>query len=292
MSGSKRRRLARTILIVMVSIGLPLALWGFWWEPDQLAVRRVTLALPGWPVGHEPLTVAVMSDLHAGSPYIDAAKIVRVVESVNAAGPDLVLLLGDYVTHGVVGGTRMDPAEIGKLLAGLEAPLGVYAVLGNHDWWDRAHDGFDGAEAIRSALTLAGAAVIDNEAHRIDRPEGDFWLLGIGDALEGSPKIDEPLAGIQDSLPVIAFTHNPDLFPHIPVQVTLTLAGHTHGGQVAIPLVGRPVVPSEFGERFAYGHIVEDNRHLYVTSGVGTSILPVRFRVPPEVVLLTIQSAP
>ncbi len=284
-----RERVAGAMLIVMVSTGASLALWGFWWEPDQLAVRRVTLTLPGWPGGHEPLTVAVMSDLHAGSPYIDAAKIVRVVESVNAAGPDLVLLLGDYVTHGVVGGTRMDPAEIGKLLAGLEAPLGVYAVLGNHDWWDRAHDGFDGAEAIRSALTQAGAAVIDNEAHRIDRPEGDFWLLGIGDALEGSPKIDEPLAGIQDSLPVIAFTHNPDLFPHIPVQVTLTLAGHTHGGQVAIPLVGRLVVPSEFGERFAYGHIVEDNRHLYVTGGLGTTILPVRFRVPPEVVLLTIQ---
>ena len=280
-----RQRLARAILIVMVSIGAPLALWGFWWEPDQLAVRRVTLTLPGWPVGHEPLTVAVMSDLHAGSPYIDAAKIVRVVESVNAAKPDLVLLLGDYVIQVVLGGTRMEPAEIGKLLAGLEAPLGVYAVLGNHDWWD-------GAEAIRGALTEAGAAVIDNQAHRIDRPEGDFWLLGIGDVREGSPKIDEPLAAIQDSLPVIAFTHNPDLFPAIPARVTLTLAGHTHGGQVVIPLVGRPVVPSEFGERFAYGHIVEDNRHLYVTGGLGTSILPVRFRVPPEVILLTIQSAP
>ncbi len=272
------------MLIVMVSIGAPLALWGFWWEPDQLVVRRVTLALPGWPGGHQPLTVAVMSDLHAGSPYIDAAKIVRVVESINAAGPDLVLLLGDYVIQGVLGGTRMDPAEIGKRLAGLEAPLGVYAVLGNHDWWD-------GAEAIRRALTQAGAVVIDNEAHRIDRPEGDFWLLGIGDAWEGRPKIDGPLAAIQDSLPVIAFTHNPDLFPAIPARVTLTLAGHTHGGQVAIPLVGRPVVPSQFGERFAYGHIVEDNRHLYVTGGLGTSILPVRFRVPPEVVLLTIQSA-
>ena len=280
-----RQRLARAILIVMVSIGAPLALWGFWWEPDQLAVRRVTLTLPGWPVGHEPLTVAVMSDLHAGSPYIDAAKIVRVVESVNAAKPDLVLLLGDYVIQVVLGGTRMEPAEIGKLLAGLEAPLGVYAVLGNHDWWD-------GVEAIRGALTEAGAAVIDNQAHRIDRPEGDFWLLGIGDVREGSPKIDEPLAAIQDSLPVIAFTHNPDLFPAIPARVTLTLAGHTHGGQVVIPLVGRPVVPSEFGERFAYGHIVEDNRHLYVTGGLGTSILPVRFRVPPEVILLTIQSAP
>lgn len=273
------------MLIAMVSLGVALALWGFWWEPDQLEVRRVTLALPGWPGGHQPLTVAVLSDLHAGSPYIDAAKIVRVVESVNAAGPDLVLLLGDYVISDVIGGTRMDPAEIGKLLAGLEAPLGVYAVLGNHDWWD-------GAAAIRTALTQAGAAVIDNQARRIGRPEGDFWLLGIGDDWEGRPKIDEPLATIRDSLPVIAFTHNPDLFPAIPARVTLTLAGHTHGGQVAIPLVGRPVVPSKFGERFAYGHIVEDNRHLYVTGGLGTSILPVRFRVPPEVVLLTIQSAP
>jgi len=269
----------------MVSIGALLAFWGFWWEPDQLEVRRVTLALPGWPLGHEPLTVAVMSDLHAGSPHIDATKIARIVESINAARPDLVLLLGDYVIQGVVGGTRMDPVEIGGLLAGLQASLGVYAVLGNHDWWD-------GAEAVRRALTQTGAAVIDNEAHRIDRPGGNFWLLGIGDAWEGSPKIDEPLAGIQDSLPVIAFTHNPDLFPAIPARVTLTLAGHTHGGQVAIPLVGRPVVPSKFGERFAYGHIVEENRHLYVTGGLGTSILPVRFRVPPEVVLLTIQPAP
>jgi len=97
----------------MVSIGALLAVWGFWWEPDRLEVRRVTLALPGWPLGHEPLTVAVMSDLHAGSPHIDAAKIVRIVESINAARPDLVLLLGDYVIHGVVGGTRMDPVEIG-----------------------------------------------------------------------------------------------------------------------------------------------------------------------------------
>lgn len=285
MNRRKRGRPVRTIFVAMVSIGALLAVWGFWWEPEQLEVRRVTLALPGWPLGHEPLTVAVMSDLHAGSPHIDAAKIVRVVESINAARPDLVLLLGDYVIHGVVGGTRMDPVEIGGLLAGLQASLGVYAVLGNHDWWD-------GAEAVRRALTQTGAAVIDNEAHRIDRPGGNFWLLGIGDAWEGSPKIDEPLAGIQDSLPVIAFTHNPDLFPAIPARVTLTLAGHTHGGQVAIPLVGRPVVPSEFGERFAYGHIVEENRHLYVTGGLGTSILPVRFRVPPEVVLLTIQPAP
>ncbi len=279
-----RIRPVRTFSIVMVSIGALLVFWGFWWEPDRLEVRRVTLALPGWPLGHAPLTMAVMSDLHAGSPHIDAAKIVRVVETVNAVRPDLVLLLGDYVIHGVVGGSRMGPAEIGGLLAGLQAPLGVYAVLGNHDWWD-------GAVAIRRALTRAGAAVIDNEAHRIDRPAGDFWLLGIGDAWEGSPKIDESLAGIRDGLPVFAFTHNPDLFPAIPARVTLTLAGHTHGGQVAIPLLGRPVVPSKFGERFAYGHIVEDNRHLYVTGGLGTSILPVRFRVPPEVVVLTIQPA-
>jgi predicted MPP superfamily phosphohydrolase len=106
--------------------------------------------------------------------------------------------------------------------------------------------------------------------------------------MEGNPDIASALARVDDSAPIIAFTHNPDIFPSIPAKVALTIAGHTHGGQVAFPVAGRPIVPSDFGERYAAGHIVEDSRHLFVTSGIGTSILPVRFRVPPEISLLTI----
>jgi predicted MPP superfamily phosphohydrolase len=103
-------------------------------------------------------------------------------------------------------------------------------------------------------------------------------------------KIDETIHQVSDAGPIIAVTHNPDIFPKIPARVALTIAGHTHGGQVNLPLVGRPEVPSIFGQRYAAGHIVEDNRHLFVTTGIGTSMIPVRFRVPPEIVVLTLES--
>jgi predicted MPP superfamily phosphohydrolase len=93
---------------------------------------------------------------------------------------------------------------------------------------------------------------------------------------------------VKDDAPVILMTHNPDVFPLVPERVALTLAGHTHGGQVRLPFVGAPVIPSRFGRRFAAGHVVEGGRHLFVATGVGTSILPVRFRVPPAVAVLTL----
>src|SRR5262245_35163912 len=122
----------------------------------------------------------------------------------------------------------------------------------------------------------------------IDRDGAAIWVAGIGDKWEGNPNIDSALAKAGDSATIIAFTHNPDIFPSIPARVALTIAGHTHGGQVALPIIGRPIVPSDFGQRYAAGHIVEGSKQLFVTSGIGTSILPVRFRVPPEISLLTI----
>jgi predicted MPP superfamily phosphohydrolase len=106
--------------------------------------------------------------------------------------------------------------------------------------------------------------------------------------LEGNPDITSALARVNNGAPIIALTHNPDIFPSIPARVALTIAGHTHGGQVAFPIIGRLIVPSDYGQRYAIGHIVEGSKHLFVTSGVGTSIFPVRFRVPPEISLLTI----
>jgi predicted MPP superfamily phosphohydrolase len=104
-----------------------------------------------------------------------------------------------------------------------------------------------------------------------------------------APKIPDTLRQVRDASPVILISHSPDIFPDVPARVNLTLAGHTHGGQVCLPLVGRLIVPSHYGQRFAYGHIIEGGRHLFVTSGVGTSIIPVRFRVPPEIAMLTIE---
>ena len=175
----------------------------------------------------------------------------------------------------------MPPEVIAGILKDLTPQQRVYAVLGNHDWW------YDG-NRTRRALEANGIKVLENEVVPVSDPDTHFWLAGLADAWTAPQSIEGTLAQIPAGDPVIALTHNPDVFLKIPATVSLTLAGHTHGGQVNLPLVGRLVVPSAYGQRFAAGHIVEGNRHLFVTTGIGTSVFPVRFRVPPEIVLLTI----
>lgn len=245
-------------------------------EPSLLTVRRVTLELPAWRGA--PLTLAVASDLHVGSPWCRLGKLRRVVHALNDAHAGATILLGDYVIQDVVGGKFIPPAEIARELRALRGP--TFAVLGNHDGW------LD-ARAVDAALKGAGITVLNDES--VDR--GAYVLAGVTDLWTGSHDIPRALAGAPAAKPVILLTHNPDIFPDVPPRVALTLAGHTHGGQVDLPLLGRLIVPSRFGQRYAAGHVVEDGRHLFVTTGVGTSIIPVRFRVRPEVGVLTIRAA-
>ena len=260
-----------------------LAAWGFWWEPASLFTREYDLALPGWPASARELRIAVLADLHTGSPHNDLEKLHEVVHATNLAKPDLILLAGDFVIHGVVGGSFVEPEASARVLRSLQAPLGVYAVLGNHDWW------FDGAR-VRKALEGEAIPVLEDRAIPLTFNQMVFWLAGVSDFWEAAHDVRQALKGVDAESPVILVTHNPDVFPEIPDRVALTIAGHTHGGQVAVPGWGRPVVPSQFGERYAIGHIVEGGRHLFVSSGIGTSILPVRFRVPPEISVVTIRA--
>jgi predicted MPP superfamily phosphohydrolase len=227
--------------------------------------------------------VVALADLHVGSPWNGVENLQRVIRETNAAGADLVLLAGDYVVTSVLGGTFVPPETTAGALRALHAPLGVYAVLGNHDCW------LD-APRVRAAFEAAGIPVLDDAAREID-PRRGLWLSGISDFWEGRHDVHAALAGVPDDAVVLAFTHNPDVFPHVPDRVALTIAGHTHGGQVVVPFGGRPVVPSKYGERYAIGHVVEDGRHLFVSPGIGTSIVPVRFRVPPEISVVTLRSA-
>jgi predicted MPP superfamily phosphohydrolase len=280
---STRRRVVLVAVLSPLALAVFLGGWAFVVEPATLVVHRETLAVPGWPAGHAPLAVALLADLHTGSPWHGLDTLARIVDETNALAPDLVLLGGDYVIHGVQGGTFVTPEEIASVLGRLRAPLGVYAVLGNHDHW------LDAAR-VRAALEAAGIPVLEDEARRIERAGGDFWLTGLGDFWEGACDVDGALAQLTDDAPALAFMHNPDLFPRLSDRYALVLAGHTHGGQVALPVLGRPIVPSRYGERYAAGHVVEHGRHLYVTTGLGTSILPVRFRVPPEIALLSVRA--
>jgi len=264
-------------------VALPLAVWAFWLEPASLVVRETRLDLPAWPVECDGLRVALLADLHVGSPFNGRGKLDEIVRRTQEARPDLILLGGDYVIQGVPGGRFVPPEETAAVLGRLKAPLGVWAVLGNHDWW------LDGPR-VRAALETAGIPVLDDQAKELTRGACHFWLAGISDLWEGKHDVTGTLAGIPPGGPLLVFTHNPDLFVDIPPRVTLTLAGHTHGGQVWLPVLGRPIVPSRYKQRFAIGHIVEQGRHLFVSPGLGTSILPVRFLVPPEISVVRLES--
>lgn len=262
---------------------LCLLLWAFVIEPNRLVVREVPLALPGWPRPLDGMKVALISDLHVGAPFVGEDKLAQVVAETNGAAPDLVLLLGDYIVGGEPGASFVAPERIAQTLGGLHARLGVYAVMGNHDWW------FDGDRVTR-AFAAAGLRVLENEVLELHDRGQPLWIAGLADLTTRAQDVGGTLARAGAG-PVIAFTHEPDVFPEIPGRVTLTVAGHTHGGQVALPLVGRLVVPSRHGQRYAIGHVVEAGRHLFVTPGVGTSILPVRFGVPPEITILVLHGS-
>jgi predicted MPP superfamily phosphohydrolase len=275
----KRRWIPSGTLLVIV---LVLVAWAFWLEPASYRVRTYRLELPHWSAELSGLRVAVLADLHTGSPFNGIGKLERIVKSTNDSKPDLILIAGDFVIQGVKGGRFVEPETIAQTLRGLSAPLGVYAVLGNHDWW-LDH------ERVRRAVEGAGIPVLDDLAKELQFREAGFWLVGVSDYWEGNHDIQAVLRPLSDGKPVLLFTHNPDLFPEVPDRVSLTIAAHTHGGQVYIPVIGRLVVPSRYGQRFASGHIVEEGRHLFVNTGLGTSIIPVRFLVPPEISILELR---
>ena len=151
------------------------------------------------------------------------------------------------------------------------------------DWW------FDGPR-VKGAFQTAGIKILENQPVRLNSNGRKFRLIGLADHIERKPDPGPGLADAGKDEPAIALIHEPDYFPMIPDRIALTLAGHTHGGQVRLPWIGAPVVPSRYGQRYARGLIKEGNRQLFVTSGVGTSIIPVRFGVPPEYALLTLRA--
>lgn len=245
-----------------------------------------------WPADMPPLRIAIITDLHAVEPWMPPGKIERIVEAANGLRADLIVLLGDYVAALSRFRSGIVPiADWTRPLGALRAPLGVFAVLGNHDWWNDV-------DGVRRGLEGQGIAVLENDAVKLTGGGRSFWLAGLGDQwayplgnrrFRGVDDLDGTLAKVPaDGSPLILLAHEPDIFVRVPERVTLTLSGHTHGGQVRLPFLGRPVIPSEYGQRFAYGHIVEGGRHLIVSAGLGLSVLPVRFMVPPELPLITL----
>ena len=260
-----------------------LAAYAGWFEPRRLVVRHDALALPRWPPSLAGLRVGVLTDLHAGVAHAGEAAIARWVERMNGETPDIVLLGGDFTDAHFAFGGRLAPERIAERLAALRAPHGSVAVLGNHDWKQFGM-------RMWTALADAGIPVLENSSLAVDAPGGRLHVAGLADMRHRRPDVAVALAGIPADEPAILLSHDPDVFPHVPDRVALTVAGHTHGGQVALPYLRRPFIPSHHGERYARGHIVEHGRHLVVGAGLGTSGLPVRLLAPPELLVLELMS--
>jgi predicted MPP superfamily phosphohydrolase len=278
-----RRKRILTVAAVFLLVILLCAGWAFFIEPNRLIIHQETMQIDNWPKELSGLRIAVIADLHTGGPFIDEQKLKLIVERTNQLNPDLIVLLGDYMSPNSWHSHRVEPEVTAAVLKDLHAPLGVYSVLGNHDWW------YNG-EKVRRALEQKGIPVLEDEVAEIKWRNSSFWLAGLADLWTRPQHIDETIAKVPQGATVIALTHNPDIFPRIPPRVPLLLAAHTHGGQVNLPLIGTPIVPSRFGQKYTAGHILENGHHLFVTTGIGTSIFPIRFRVPPEIVILTINS--
>ena len=263
-------------------------------------VTRYPLTPRGWTPGLK-LRVAVLTDFHACEPWMTLERVDSICAQAQALEPDIILLLGDYVPGAMRFVTkRFSAPDWAASLGKLRAPLGVHAVLGNHDYWEDRTYQRDSTVLpfVVEALRGAGISTYVNEAVRLEKDGHAFWLAGLGDQLAlrpnssaGRPRLtgiddlEGVLASIPDEAPVLLMAHEPDIYPSVPERVSLTLSGHTHGGQVNI-FGWRPVAASAGSRPYPAGYFNEDGRELIVSRGLGCSGLPIRFGSWPEIVLL------
>ncbi len=254
-------------------------------EPQRLRVVRYRMAIRDLPAAFEGFRIVHVSDTHYG-PFISMPYLRGAIEQANALQGDVVLLTGDYV--------HKTPLSIGPgvdVLKHLRARLGAVATLGNHDHWE-------GVEEVRAAFGEIGLPLIDN-ARRFLACDGwtdepvpgeSICVAGLGDLWEGEPNLARALEGVPAAMPRLVLAHNPDTAEEIApgVRVDAMFSGHTHGGQVWVPGLGTPLLPSRYGQKYAGGVCVGPSCPVVVSRGVGMAMLPVRFGVPPEIGEITL----
>jgi predicted MPP superfamily phosphohydrolase len=251
-------------------------------EAKWCRIVHQTIVLPNLPAPFRGTRIALLADIHHG-PFVPLEYIRHVVAMTNALKPDLVLLAGDYV-HGHHSYIAPGIEELGKL----EATLGRYAVRGNHD--NRSyHDCSDFRPHSSVALREAGLPELTNRGEWLKRSGQRLRICGVGDLWTDRQDLDAALGDATERDAVILLSHNPDFAETVrDERVGLVLSGHTHGGQIIIPGLGAPIVPSRYGQKYLYGLVEAPACQVFITRGVGTITLPVRFVCRPEVVILTL----
>jgi predicted MPP superfamily phosphohydrolase len=252
--------------------------YGFW-EASQIRVRRAAVPVARLPRAFAGKTVGVLADLHHG-PFVGIDFIRAAVRKANDLAPDFFALVGDFAHHGEKTAEQIVPCL--DALAKLEAPLGVFAVPGNHDMQDR---GRVYHEAVRRTVLTD----LTNRSARITAGGESLWLAGVDDLWWGKPDLKAALRGVPGGATAVLLSHNPDFAESSPDgRVGLILSGHTHGGQVYLPGLGSSYLPSKYGAKYRAGLVRGPASAVYVSRGLGESGVPLRLNCPPEINLLTL----
>ena len=271
--------------------------YAYFIEPQLLVTNKKTLHIKNWNPAFDNFKIVAVSDIHGGSNGVTEDKLRQIVFLINEQNADLVVFLGDYVSQqsGDFSQVKMPIETIAENLKGIRAKYGVYAVLGNHD-------GLFDKQRIVAELERVGIDVLQNEIKVINKDNRNLRFLGLNDHLglftwsTFDGEVRKIVAQTESDGDIIVLQHSPDVLEglnynkSLGTDFKLMLAGHTHGGQIRLPILGAPIIPSTYGQKYARGHILEKGVDLFVTTGIGTSGLPLRFGVPPEIAVLEIRS--
>lgn len=297
-SGFKKILVGSCLLFL---IGLLVLIYSYFIEPNRLVINEQVLKIQNWNKEFDGLKIVAISDIHGGSNGVGIEKLQKIVEEINVQNADLVVFLGDYVSQ--VNSNKpirerelkMSMAEIVDNLKGIKSKYGVFVILGNHDGWYKEDE-------IKTKFAGIGYKVLENEISIIEKNGQKLRILGLKDHLKMhnwktfSDEAKKVVELSENQGDLLVLEHSPDVMPavsgkfQISKDFKLFLAGHTHGGQVWFPVLGSLVVPSSYGQKYAFGHMKENDIDMFITTGIGTSVLPIRFLVPPEIAVLTIRA--
>jgi len=277
----------------LILIAMLVLCYAFWIEPRWIQITGTEIPIDGLSPRLNGFTIVHLSDLHLG-PHVDSHQIRHAVDLTNGLKPDLIVLTGDFVSR-----SASYARPCARELSRLTAPYGIYAITGNHDEWTDD-------DVVTAELRQVGIQVLRNEAHQIQPGTGTLWLIGIDDAgvtsitganmresefaalwVEQRDAYQRLMADLPSGEPAILLVHNPDFVETVSLEgISLALCGHTHGGQIRLPIMGPLMLPSLYGQRYAGGLVECRGTPIYVNRGIGLISPPLRFLCRPEIALL------